>query len=220
MSEITTNRIPIDKNLFCDGHGYLLTSASLGGSDLTAAEVSATLFSGDRQKCLELIKKGICFPVAFEGDCALDEHTVFLLGELDEREEHDWIARLAWKLNIPCGKLVLCCGWAEEDLTPACAGQPPEENYVVYQTIDVPPDEYLVEIYAYLSSLTVQISLDEEDENGFLRENEELAEWYRRNRPGIAGVDYIIRLKPLENGEPRLPRIEEGWFEEFEFRPI
>lgn len=219
MSEQTSKRIPISKEFFCDGPGYLLTSTSLGGSDLTAADVSETLFESDTEKCLELFKKGICFPVSFEGDCALDENTLFVIGDLNEQEERDWIARLAWKLNVPCGKLILCCGWSEEDLEPAVAGETPEENYVIYQIIEVPPKEYLVEIYAYFSSLTVQVSLDEEDDNGILRENKELADWYRKNRPGTENVDYIIRLKPLET-EPKMPNIEEGLFEEFEFRKL
>jgi hypothetical protein len=220
MSEKTQRtRIPISQELFCDGNGYLLTSSSLGNSKQTAAEVSATLFEGNHEKCLDLIKKSICLPVVFEGDCALDENTFFVIGDLTEEEENNWIAKLSWKLNIPCGKFIFCCGWMEEDLEPAVAGEPPDENYVMYQTIEVPPDEYLVEIYAYFPSLTVQVSLDEEDAYGILRENKELADYYKKKYPGIPGTDYIIRLTPLTD-EPKMPKIEEGRFEEFEFRRI
>ena len=219
MSEKLTKRIRINKDMFCDGHGYLLTSTSLGGSDLTAAEVSETLFRGDGEKSLEMAKKGICFPIAFEGDCALDENTLFVIGDLNEQEERNWIARLRWKLNIPCGKLVLVCGWAEEDIEQAMLGESPDRGYPMYQTIEVPPNEYLVEIYAYIESLTVQLSFDEEDENGYLIENEEQAELYKKKYPGIEGVDYIIRLSALKT-EPKMPRMEESWFEDFEFRQI
>ena len=210
--------ISIAKEFFCDGHCYVLTSQSLGGSGLTAAELSETLFrENSKGETTELLKKGVCMPICFEGDCALDNETLFVLGDLTEQEERDWIARLRWKLNIPCGKLILCCGCVEDDLEPATAGEPPKEHYEVYQLIDVPPNEYLVEIYAYLSSMTVQVSLDEYDDRGNYRENTELEKWYQENRPGIEGVSYIIRLTPLES-EPPMPELDEGWFEKFEFR--
>ncbi len=220
MTELsqTNNRIPISAELFCDGHCYLLTSASLGGSGLTANQVSEILFKADESKVIELLEKGVCFPVCFVGDCALDSNTLFVLGDLNGQEENDWIARLAWKLNIPCGKLILCCGCLAEDLEPAVLGEPPEENFVIYQVIEVPPAEYLVEIYAYLSSMTVQVSLDEWNERtGSYSENVELKQWYQENRPGLENVDYIIRLKPIEI-EPSRPKLEDGWFNKFEFR--
>lgn len=102
----------------------------------------------------------MCFPVCFEGDCALDGNTVFNLGNLNEQEERDWIARLAWKFNIPCGKLILCCGCPDDDLEHALSDEPPDKHYVIFEHMEVPPGEYLVEIYAYYSSQTVQVSLD------------------------------------------------------------
>ena len=212
------NRIPIPDEFFCDGHCYVLTSSSFGGSGLTAKELSDTLFEANEKKVTELLQKGVCLPICFEGDCALDGNTVFILGDLNEQEERNWIARLQWKLNIPCGKLILCCGCSDEDLGPAAAGQPPDKHYEIYQVINVPPAEYLVEIYAFLPSMTVQVSLDVYDEKGNYREDEELEKWYQENRPGIEFLGYIIRLKPLEN-EPTMPELDGGWFQKFEFRP-
>jgi hypothetical protein len=212
----TNKRVFISEEFFCDGHCYVLTSESLG-TDLSPVELSEILFSGDESRVTELLKKGVCLPVCFEGDCALDNNTVFVLGDLNEQEERDWIARLVWKLNIPCGKLILCCGCADDDLEHALSEKPPDEHYVIFQRIEVPPGEYLVEIYAYFSSQTVQVSLDEYDSRGHLIENEELVQWYQKNRPGLEDVGYVIRLKPLEN-EPKMPKLEEGWFGKFEFR--
>ena len=211
------NRVHISQEFFCDGHCYLLTSSSLGGSGITVEELSESLFETSEEKLTELLRKGVCFPVCFPGDCALDSNTLFVLGDLNEQEETNWIARIAWKLNIPCGKLIIGCGCLAEDLEPALAGEPPQENYEIYQVIEIPPAEYLVELYAYFSSMTVQVSLDKYDERGNSYEDEELANWYRENRPEIEGIDYIIRLKPLE-AEPPMPKLFEGWFEEFEFR--
>lgn len=210
--------ITISNGFFCDGHCYLLTSSSFGGSGLTAKEVQDILFEENKDKTAEqLLKKGVCLPVCFEGDCALDGETLFVLGDLSEQEEKNWIARLGWKLNVPCGKLILCCGCLADDLAPAAAGETPDPDYEIYQVIDVPPAEYLVEIYAYLSSMTVQVSLDNYDAGGNYSEDEERARWYAVNRPGIDGVSYIIRLSPLES-EPLMPETESGWFEKFEFR--
>lgn len=219
MSENKTRRIPIERDYFCDGHCQMFISSSFGGSNLKPYELSDILFN-DKQKANELIREGICFPVCFDGDCALDGVTVFVLGDLTEEEERDWIARIRWKLKVPCGNLALVCGFSEEELERVHDLKPPEENYNIYQFIDVPPAEYLVEVYAYLTSMTVQVSLLEEDSEGYVRENEKLAEWYRKNRPGIEGVDYIIRLKPLGDKKPKMPRIEEGWLADFEFRSI
>ena len=217
MSENTTKRIPIERDYFCDGHCQMLISSSFGGSHLKPYELSDILFN-DREKAKDLIKEGICFPVCFDGDCALDGVTVFVLGDLTEEEERDWIARIRWKLKVPCGKLALVCGFSEEELERIHELRPPEENYNVYQIIDVPPDEYLVELYAYRSSMTVQVSLLEEDEEGYLQTNEELADWYKENHPGVKDVQYIIRLTPLNGAELEMPNIDEGWFEEFEYR--
>lgn len=212
--------IPIAKEFFCDGHYYVLTSASLGGSGLTPEAVSHVLGQADEQAIEGLLRQGVCIPLFFDGDCALDGGTVFVLGDLTDQEEHDWIGRLSWKLNIPCGKFIILCGGSDEDeLADAISGKPPEPNYQIFQVIDVAPAEYLVEVYAYLSSMTVQLSLEEYDDKGHLQENKALGQWYQANRPGIDGISYIIRLVPLET-EPPLPKLvsEIGWCGEFEFR--
>lgn len=219
MTELsqTNNRILFSEDFFCDGHCYVLTSSSLGGKDLTAEQLSETLFSGDEIKVTELLEKGICFPICFEGDCALDNNTLFVLGDLNEQEERDWLACLSWKLNIPCGKLVICCGCSADELEHAISGKPPDKNYMIFETIEVPPAEYLLEIYAYFSSMTVQVSLDEYDEKGKYRENKELEKWYQTNHPGLENIGYVIRLKPLED-EPPMPKLNGSWIEDFEFR--
>jgi hypothetical protein len=222
MSNIPESRqfIPISKDFFCDGHYYVLTSTSLGGSNIKPEELADTLARSDEQEIKNLLRHGVCIPLFFDGDCALDGSTVFVLGNLTEQEEHDWIGRLVWKLTIPCGKFVILCGGGDaEELAYAISGNPPKQHYEIFQVIDVPPAEYLVEIYAYFSSMSVQLSLEEYDENWNLKENETLKQWYQMHRPGIAGIDYMIRLSPLQ-GEPALPRLvpEIGWCGEFEFR--
>ncbi|MEP0946551.1 MULTISPECIES: hypothetical protein [Cyanophyceae] len=167
---LTRQLIPLAEDFFCDGHYYLLTSTSLGGSGLTAEELSNVLGQADEQAINNLLMRGICIPLFFDGDCALDGHTAIVLGNLTEPEEHNWIAKLAWKLTIPCGKFVIHCGRGDADeLAYAIAGNPPEPNYRIFQIIDVPPGKYLVQICAYLSSMTVQLSLKEHDKHGNLK---------------------------------------------------
>lgn len=218
--------ISISADFFCDGHCYLLTSSSLGGSGLTAEEVQEILFKEDKEATTErLLKKGVCLPFCFPGDCALDGATEFVLGDLTEAEERGWMARLRWKLNVPCGKLILACGCLAEDLEPALAGETPDPHYTIFQVIDVPPDEYLVEIYAFYSSQTMQVALDaESDEYDDLDDAEfdedEYGERLIKVEPKYReydGAAYIIRLSPLET-EPPLPKTESGWLENFEFR--
>ena len=191
--------ISISDGFFCDGASYLLTSSSLGGSGLTAEEVQDIIFEESDEKTTRLLlEKGVCLPIFFPGDCALDGETEFVIGDLTEREEQAWQARLVWKLNIPCGKLILCCGCLAEDLEPAINGEKPDEHYEIFQVIDVPPDEYKVEIYAYAGSQTVRVEL-ETDEIG-------------------DGAGYVIHLTPLNGEALRLPELEGGWFHKFEFR--
>jgi hypothetical protein len=203
-------RIPIDPELFCDGSTYVLTSESLGRSGLTPAELSAILFgesSGD-VTVEDLLRDGVCLPLLFEGDCALDQETTFVVGDLGEQEQRDWIARLAWKLNVPCGKLLLVGGCAAEDLERACSGKRPKKRSVLHQRIEIPPGEYLVEVYAYLESITVSM---------FLEGNELEAE-YRARHPGSTD-HYVIRLAPLRT-TPAMPAADGGWCGTFEFRTL
>lgn len=212
-------RIPISPSFFCDGHGYLLTSSSLGGSSLEPTQLSNILLNGSLEEMESLLHRGICIPLGFDGDCAMDRSTLVVVGNLTKSEEEEWLGRLVWKLNIPCGKLVLLCGGGyAEDLAHAISGKPPKEHYQIFQIFDVPPDEYLVEIYAYKSSLTAYLHLSSlqeiEDEDDF--EEEDDYDQYGN----LKKVSYIIRLIPLDV-EPPLPKQDfYGWCEEFEFREI
>lgn len=222
--------VALRKNFFCDGPYYVITSASLGGSGLTLKEVSDDLGAGDEAKTEELLKRGVCVPIFFPGDCAFD-NAIVVIGELTEQEESEWIGRISARLNIPCGKLIVLCGGGEEDwMEAALSGKGVDGFKDYFQIIKVPPGEYLIEIYAYVSSMTVDF---------YFEEGEPLEEWFHSTRPGMnlpkwiqtfkedgfmgelgdKLVSYIVRLAPLET-EPPLPKLvdEIGWCGEFEFR--
>ncbi|MDX2273031.1 MAG: hypothetical protein NW237_13935 [Cyanobacteriota bacterium] len=212
--------IPIDPEFFCDGHYYVLTSLSLGGSHLTAEQLSEQLRGGDAQTIRILLQEGICLPLFFDGDCALDHATTFVVGDLDETEEQNWIGCLTSKLHIPCGKLLLLCGGGDpNELEEILSGKPPAPHYVIFQVIEVPPQTYRVDVYAYLSSMTVQQSLSYYDQHFEEIVDQERLDHYLANRPGIPGTDYIIQLRPCQ-GEVPLPELvpELDWGGVFQFR--
>ena len=205
-------RIPISEDFFCDGKFYVLTSTSLGGSELTTKELSTILGDGQPTQIEALLQQGICIPLFFEADCELDRETLFVIGDLTPEEANGWIGRLRAKLHIPCGKLVFLCGGGDaEELAKAISGQPPQPDYQIFQVIDLPAGDYLVEVYAYLSSAVVQNYLEQQEKT--------VEAWFMDHCPDVVGQGYIIRLSPLD-AEPPLPRLvpEVGWCGEFEFR--
>ena len=222
--------IPLRQNFFCDGAYYVLSSASLGGGGLTPKQLADILGQGDELGIAELLKRGVCVPMFFPGDCALDS-AIIVLGDLTEQEEAEWIGCIRSKLSIPCGRLLIFCGGGDEsDIEGAISGKGLSNYKDYFESISVPPGEYIVEIYAYVSSMSVDF---------YFEDDEPLEEWFHRTRPGVelplwleyfkAGraigelsddlVSYIIRLAPLVT-EPELPRLvdEIGWCGEFEFR--
>ncbi len=217
------------EDFFCDGPSYVITSSSLGGGGLTPQELANTLRQGNQPDIEELLKRKACLPLFFPGDCAFDQ-AIVILGNLTEQENNEWIGRIAWQLNIPCGKLMILCGGGDVDgIENAIAGDGYDGYTEYFKLIDVPAGEYLVEIYAYVSSMTVDF---------YFEEDEPLEDWFKRTRPniklpkwlqyfkeqGMIGelsdelVSYILRLSPLKS-EPPLPKLDEvGWCSEFEFR--
>jgi hypothetical protein len=204
-------QVSLDENFFCDGTYYVLTSHSLGGSGMDPHDVADILGSPTAKQINELLSKGVCLPLAFEGDCAMDGGTLFVVGDLDVRHEKAWIGRLTGKLSIPCGKLVFVCGGGDGDgLARAISGKPADEDYCIYQTIEVPPGDYRVDVLAYLDSETVLFMDDDLDEEALQKKYKHLPK-----------VDecYVVHLTPLA-GELPLPALidEDGWPGVFEFR--
>ncbi|MEY3299543.1 MAG: hypothetical protein RLZZ597_2803 [Cyanobacteriota bacterium] len=210
-------QISISPNFFCDGGGYLLTSASLGGSNLTPSQIADIVLNGTAQDIAPLLFQGICMPLLFEGDCALDRGTLFVVGDLTPQQEAEWQAKLTWKLEIPCGKLILLCSCMAEDLAHAISGEPPEEHYEIFQVVDVPPGSYLVEVYAYPPSLTVLMTLSDQEYEDYTRG---MPEQDYDDDSNLTLVRYIVQLSPLQNfkGELVLPQTTDAWLDTFTLR--
>ncbi len=232
-SEPTRQVFPLPNGFFNDGYWYVLSSPCLGGSGISTADLEATLQSHDAAQLAPLMDKGVCLPLFFPGDCALDR-AVVVVGDLSAEEQAEWLGRVRSKLTIPCGDLLVLGGGLAEDFDEAIAHpEPPDPEDTHYQRIKLPPGDYLVEVYAFVGSMTVNFAW-EDDEDG-----SKLNAWWDETRPGqdrpewmeawaeegyadaeeFDLLEYVIRLIPLTEEVP-LPEQETrtGWAGVFEMR--
>lgn len=220
-------------NFFNDGYWYVLSSTSLGGSYMSADEIADKLEVENAAHKHQLLQDGVCLPLYFPGDCALDQ-ALILVGDLSEQEEAEWIGRLRGKLEIPCGEFMIVGGGMAEDFEEALDHfQAPNPHAVHFVKVKVEPGTYLVEVYAFVSSMTVNVAWDEMDDDA-----EHIVDWWQRTRPGQEPpawlqeyqeegyveaeqglVEYIIRLVPTTEDIP-LAELEEEtkWCGVFEIR--
>jgi hypothetical protein len=223
--------IPVEDAFFNDGHWYVLTSTSLGGSGLTAKQLADQLQADQPEVMLNLADAGICLPIFFDGDCALDS-AVIIVGELSSQESSEWFARIQAHLAIPCGEFMIMGGGLEEDFDVALNHEiAPDPHFVFFQKIKLPPGQYLLEIYAFLNSMSGAIIWER-----FADASKAIARWQEENLAFPEWLsdflrdsyvdnskfdlqDYIIRLKPLDN-KPHPPDLvpEINWFGQFEVR--
>lgn len=227
--------IPIKEEFFNDGYWYVLSSSSLGGSGLTATEIADKLQSQNEAVIKELLDKGVCLPLVFPGDCALD-NVAIVIGDLTEEEKDEWIGRIQSKLEIPCGEFMVMGGGMEEHFEDALTNpEAPNPHFTFFQKFKVEPGTYLVEVYAFLSSITVNFHWDEMQERGESVEEwcklhhvtkEDYPEWMHFfaeedyvDSEELDLQEYIIRLVPLTDEVP-LPKLEEDskWCGLFEIR--
>jgi hypothetical protein len=234
--------IPLGEGFFNDGYWYVLSSTSLGGSGLTAAEIADRLEVERADHKEQLLRDGICLPLYFDGDCAMDR-AVIVIGDLSEQEASEWVGRLRSTLEIPCGELMIMGGGDEESFEEALASFEPEDpEDTRFQKVKVDKGRYLVEVYAFVGSMTVDehwgadYSAPEEEQ---LTRARSIAAWWDASRPGepqpqwlerlleegyvdseeLGLLEYIIRLVPCTEEVP-LPALHEDtkWCGVFELR--
>ncbi len=233
MPESTSTKrkvVPLRENYFCDGAYYLITSSKLGG---LTPEVLAEKVSGSQEADIkELMSSGVCIPVAFQGDCAMDS-AVIVVGDLTAQEEAEWIGKISGRLKIPCGKLIVTCGGGDADtIEGAVSGKGLGESFTDYfQTVDVEPGDYLAEVYAYYPSIHGNFFFCKDEYDSDTEPMGEWKKWFQETRPGEALppwlqefkeydmpgelsnlVSYIIRLAPLNGAAPE-PELDPdiGW---------
>jgi len=222
---------PLDTRFFNDGAWYVLSSTSLGNSGLNPEQLVNTL-QGDPSGVEQLMADGICLPLLFPGDCALDQVAI-VLGDLTAEQESEWLGRIQSHLHIPCGEfLVMGGGGCEEDWEAALENPAPPDPDLLFnfQKFKVPPGDYLVEVYAFLGSMNFNFKLDEIGRENWqswfhLQDTSEPPEWFKSllkndyiDSEAFDLQDYLIRLSPLQETPP-LPVLEDcPWCGYYEFR--
>jgi hypothetical protein len=194
--------VPLSDGFFNDGYWYVLTSTSLGGSGLSPAEISEKLQVEREEHKRELLKDGVCLPLYFDGDCALDR-AVVVVGDLSEAEEAEWVGRVRSHLQIPKGEFLVMGGGIEEDFETATSGEAPDPDDARHQVVPVEPGRYVVEVYAFLGSMTVNehwgCDYRQEDEEGQYARPREIAAYWDATRPGQDRPEWVTQL--LEEGD-------------------
>jgi len=186
-------------------------------------------------KVEDLVRRGVMMPMSLYQD---DGYSVrFVLGDLTAQEEAEWVARAVWKLDVPCGE-VLVSGILTPDFEREFRDIVPAEeagSYWAGAYVSVPPGSYRVEVTSYppgdLTSGWGMIT----DSRSFGRHPglapEKRRAWFERTRPceappawldddpddGNLFVDFIVRLMPLVDAPP-VPRFEDDGCIGWEFR--
>jgi hypothetical protein len=214
--------------------GCLIWAAprSLGG--LTPAGLARVWMGEGDESVGDLVKRGAMMPMDLYQD---DGYLVrFILGELTEQEEAEWVARARGRLEVSCGQ-VLVSGILTPDFDREFASIMPAEangSYWAGAYVEVPPGSYQVEVYGYapgdLSSGWGLIT-----DPGLFGKHpgikpEKALDYFRRTRPSETPpawikdeseegsyVDFIVRLAPLTGDAPG-PELEEGGAVKWEFR--
>jgi len=222
------------QGFFNDGPSYMLTSTGLGG--LSPQDLASRL-QGNAEDVRQVLRDGICIPLHFDGDCALDD-AVIVVGDLTPQEEAEWIGRIRAWLHIPCGEFVLLGGGLEEDFESAVQNPEADPSFINFCKFTVDPGKYLVEIFAFVASMSVNVAWDGMGMHPWTQSKEAIAAWWETTRGGqphapwveaflngyaasdaLQTLSYLIRLAPLQEEVP-LPPLDNAsnWCGIFEWR--
>lgn len=150
----------------------------------------------------------------------------FVTGELNAQEEAEWTARARWKLNVPCGQVIVSGPLSEDfddefsEIGKAVEGG----SYWVGAYVGVPTGEYRVDVYSYppgdLSAgwghitntdlFGKQPGIEAEKELDYFnrtRPGEEPPAWIREEYDETSYVNFEVRLSPLAT-DLTAPQIE------------
>lgn len=171
----------VDISVYNESTGFSLHPRSMGGLDREALD----------KDLIESVRAGLVIPVELVQDDPLLVRLV--LGDLSQAEEEEWVGRIVWKLQIPCGSLAV-----EGGLDPRTTD---EDDFV--QFLDVPAGDYRVEVLTYLHGVNGDYCI------GDLLRKEPLGAWFRKTRPNTA---MPIWMKLMLSEEPEGdPGHEEEW---------
>jgi hypothetical protein len=204
----------------------MIASAGLCGGDYSSVDA-------EDEEWLQAIKDGVFLPFQLVQDDPFIIRVV-LDEPLTGQEQAEWVGCTRHKLRIPDGRLAVIGGGPEylwgEDM----------EEFTRF--LDVPPGDYLAELYTYFHCVNGSYCLNEAGSP------EPIGSYFRRTRPGQpfplwlrnecaddpesdpghddewedveadydseqpTYVGFLLRLAPLSD-EPELPPMEDNWFE-------
>jgi hypothetical protein len=207
--------------------GFMIASKGLCGGDYSEVD-------SDDDAWLAAVREGVFLPFALVQDDGFVIRVV-LDEPLTPQEQDEWVGRSRHRLRVPDGRLAVIGGGAEY-----LWGEDVDE---FTRFLDVPPGDYLAEVYTYLQGVNGPYCLSSADPD------EPLGAYFRRTRPGVpfplwlhnlcaddpeldpghesdwlrAASDYeadqptyvsfLLRLSPLRE-PPETPPLEDGWFPE------
>ncbi len=153
------------RDVFVDNEatGFLVTSPRLRGRG--EKEWDAAVRSGD------------LLPIPLVQD---DSFVIRVVagGELTAAESEEWVGRLAWRLRVPDGKMVIA-GGVEFVLEPRGEDDDGLSDYV--RVLELPRGEYRAELYAYLHGVDGERLVGRAAKG---RKAEPAGSYFRRTRPG------------------------------------
>lgn len=216
--------------------GCLIYVADRGFGGYPAGEFHE--FFGGVKGLRTLTEKGAVIAGSLYQDDGYNVRVVF--GDLTEQEDLEWTSRIAWKLELDSGQMVVS-GVCDEDLEETMEEFPTAEDggeYDLGTFVEVPPGKYAVAIYSYppgdLAGGWMRL-----EKRGFFRETfgrdseipfEKPIDYFTRTRPGEIPRDWIkdgwedanflgfvIQLTPLAAEPPPL-RFEEDGCAGWEYR--
>ena len=216
----------VDLVVYNEATGFMITSKGLCGRVFSAVDA-------EDQAWADAVKEGVFLPFELVQDDSFVIRVV-LDEPLSFQEQDEWVGRTRHPLRIPDGTLAVIGGGLEY-----LGG---EDMADFTRFLDVPPGDYLAELYTYFHGVNGSYCL-----NG-VEPQEPIGAYFRRTRPGMpfplwlsnecAGdpesdpgheaeweaakadygteqptyVGFLLLLSPLGE-EPEPATTEDGWFE-------
>lgn len=164
----------------------------------------------------------------------------FVTGDLTEEEQANWTSKVAWKLNLESGVMVVS-GVCDPDLEKyleefgICEN---DGNYHLGCFVEIPKGVYRADVYSYPPNDLAGGWMAIEDKSSFRScfgkdsdfQYEKPIDYFKRTRPNenvpdfitegyedAIFLDIVIHLSPLVE-EPNLPKFENGGCLEWEYR--
>ena len=174
-----------------------------GGFSIVPFSALDRIIEDDRNDDLSIVVDHQAILIMLYGDDSFPARVV-LGGGLTADEDAEWIARATWKLNVPCGKVLLCGGF-DPRLLAAWRDQGNDWDGSV-QPLDVPPGNYLVDLYTYRQTISGRF-LDEKWPTP-------LGKWFRRDYPGRRFPAWLV--EELQVSPELDPGHEQVWSKSLE----